>query len=140
VLSSTTVTANGQDGPLTLHAGSPLHIAIAANGGTAGFANPSDVYLVVSAPFGLLWLDSSGFTTTATPLNLGPLANFGPTTFLSVSNVSSLPSGTYSWFIVVTGASGTFPTWFRRTFSRKLASAEPRPFSRMARSLRLSVA
>ncbi|HEY7171772.1 MAG TPA: hypothetical protein VH417_13065 [Vicinamibacterales bacterium] len=108
VLPSAIITANGQGDPLTLHAGSPLQLTIAATGGTPGFANPSDVYVGVAAPFGLLWLGGGGFTTATTALYHGPLANFGPLTLLTVPNVSALPPGDYLWFIAVTGPSGTF--------------------------------
>jgi hypothetical protein len=107
VLPSVTITANGQGGPLTLHAGSPLQLVIAGDGGTAGFANPSDVYIGMSSPLGRLWLGAGGFTTTATAFYHGPLPTFRPTALLTLPNVSMLPFGTYSWFIIITGSSGS---------------------------------
>jgi len=93
---SATITANGSGGPLALHAGNSLQLAIAADGGTPGFANPSDVYVGTSSPVGLLSLGPCGFTTTATALYHGPLATFGPAPLFTIPNVSVLPSGTYS--------------------------------------------
>jgi hypothetical protein len=104
---SATITANGSGGPLTLHAGDALQVAIAADGGTPGFTNPSDVYVGVSAPFGVLFLGPGGFTTTTTALYHGAVPTFGPAPLFTIPNVSSLPSGTYSWFVVVMGAGGT---------------------------------
>jgi hypothetical protein len=106
-LPSATITANSSGGPLTLHAGNSLQLAIGADGGLPGFANPSDVYVGVSSPLGLLWLGSGGFTTTATALYHGALASFGPAPLFTIANVSVLPSGSYSWFLIVTGAGGT---------------------------------
>jgi hypothetical protein len=105
---SVTITANGQGGPLTLPPNSALQIAIAANGGTSGFANPSDLYIGVSGPFGLLWLTSLGLSPTMAAVRHGPLASFGPLPVLNFPNVSVLPSGSYVWFIAIAGASGTF--------------------------------
>jgi hypothetical protein len=104
--SSVTITANGQGNPLTLAQGSSLQIAVAADGGTLGFANPSDMYIGLSTPSALLWLAASGFTTTVTALYHGPLATFGSVTLFNIPNVSVLPAGTYTWFILVNGANG----------------------------------
>ena len=101
-----TMTANGQAGPLTLPPGSALQLAIAADGGTAGFANPTDLYIGLRAPFGVLWLSSAGFTSTITAAYHGPLASFPPTPVLNLANVSVLPPGTYSWFVIANGANG----------------------------------
>jgi hypothetical protein len=102
-----TITANGSDGPLTLHPGDSLQIAVAANGGTPGFANPSNLYIGVSTPLGVFWLSTSGFTPMVTPVYSGPLPNFGLTSVLTIPDVSTVPSGSYLWVIVVTGATGT---------------------------------
>ena len=101
-----TMTANGQVGPLTLPPGSSLQLAIGADGGTAGFANPTDLYIGVSAPFGVLWLSGAGFTPTVTAIYHGPLPSFAPVPVLNLANVSVLPPGTYSWFVIANGANG----------------------------------
>ena len=103
---SATITANGLGGVVSLPQGSSLQLAIAVNGGTPGFSNPSDLYIGVSSPFGVLWLTSLGFSTTAGAIYHGLLPSFGPTPLLNIPNVSVLPSGDYVWFIVVNGASG----------------------------------
>jgi hypothetical protein len=104
---SATITANGQTGPLILPSGSALQLAIAADGGTPGFANPSDLYMGVSSPFGVFWITSLGFSPTIGAIYHGPLPSFGPAPLLSIPDVSVLPLGNYVWFMVVTGASGT---------------------------------
>ena len=101
------MTANGSDGPLTLPANSSLQLALTANGGTPGFSNPSDFYVGVSTPFGPLFLGPSGFTTAVTILYHGPLPSFGPTALFAIPNASALPTGSYIWFAIATGAKGT---------------------------------
>ena len=71
---------------------------------TTGFATPEALYLGASTPSGVIWLTNTGFTSTVTPIFTGPLASFGPTTLFNIPNASVLPSGSYQWFILVTGS------------------------------------
>jgi len=107
MLPSATITANGSGAPQIIHSGNSLQLAVGGNGGTPGFANPSDVYVGVSSPVGVLYLGPGGFTTTVTALYHGPLATFGPAPLFTIPNVAALPAGAYSWFLVVTGTGGT---------------------------------
>jgi YD repeat-containing protein len=108
VPSSVTITANGQGDPLTLSPGSPLQIAIAGDGGTQGFANPSTMYVGVYVQSVFLWLTPSPaplhFEPEVTPFYQGPLGTFASTLVLNFQ--SGLPVGTYTWFILVNGANG----------------------------------
>jgi hypothetical protein len=105
---SLAISANGSSGALTLPPHTALQIAIAADSGTPGFANPSDLYIGLSTPFGVLFLGSSGFTPAVTALYHGPLAIFGPAALFNIPDSSALPPGTYVWFILVNGSTGTF--------------------------------
>ena len=105
-LPSVTITANGQGDPLTLGPNASLQIAITTDGGTSGFANPSDLYVGLAAPFGVLFLSDLGFTPTVKALYHGPLPSFGPVPLFNIPNVSVLPPGNYTWFILVSGSTG----------------------------------
>src|SRR6186997_2248459 len=59
-LSSVTITANGQGEFLQIGSNSSLQIAIAADGGTLGFHNPSDLYLGVVASSGVSYFTPTG--------------------------------------------------------------------------------
>ena len=124
---SVNITANGSDGPLTLQPADSLQIAFAADGGTPGFASPSDLYIGVSTPFGVFWLSTVGFTPTMTVLFHGPLPSVGPTPLFTIPNVSTVPSGSYVWFIVVTGAKGTVFDLVQTTIAPSRASSSSRP-------------
>ncbi len=91
---------NGEDGPLTLGAGDPLHLTFAYKT-NAGVVNPARVYAGVIAPFGVYWLTSTGFTSTQGTLYSGPLSTVPPATLLNLSNAASLPVGSYVWFVIV---------------------------------------
>jgi hypothetical protein len=105
---SLSITANGSSGTLTLPPHGALQIAIAADSGTPGFANPSDLYIGLSTPQGVLFLGNSGFTPAVTALYHGPLAIFGPAALFNIPDSSVLAPGTYVWFILVNGPTGTF--------------------------------
>jgi hypothetical protein len=95
------VTANGTHGTLTLHTGDPLAIAFAVDTNWEGPLNPAQLYIGVVTPFGVMWLGPSGFGPTPTPLYSGALPSFGPVTLVNIPNVSALPTGDYTWFMVV---------------------------------------
>jgi hypothetical protein len=108
VAPSVSITANGSGGPITPPPHTSLQIAIAGNGGTTGFANPSDLYVGVATPAGVFFLGSSGFTSAVTVLFHGALPTFGPATVVNIPDVSALPAATYTWFVVVNGTTGAF--------------------------------
>ena len=94
------VTANGQDGPLTLEPGDPLQVALAFDVGQ-GVMNPAEMYIGLFTPFGLFWLGPAGFSLLPLRLYAGPLPAFGPARLFNIPNVSALWPGVYWWFVVV---------------------------------------
>ena len=56
------VTANGTDGPLTLHPGQPLQIAIGFDAHGVGTVSPAELYLGLAGPFGVVWFTPSGLS------------------------------------------------------------------------------
>jgi M6 family metalloprotease-like protein len=107
-LPSVSISVNGSHGTVTPPRSGPLEIAIAASGGSAGFANPSDLYFGVNIGGVSWWVTPQGsFSSTQTRLYRGPLASFGPATIMALPSAEVLPNGTYVWFVfVVNGTSG----------------------------------
>jgi hypothetical protein len=107
---SASITANGQDGDVTVRRDEALRIEIGADGGTAGFANPSELYFGLNTSGATYWLTPQGtFTTTVTRLYRGLLPSFGPTTLLNLPSAGVLPDGSYRWFVLV--VNGTTPIY-----------------------------
>ena len=107
---SASITANGQDGAVTVRRDEALRIEIGADGGTAGFANPSELYFGLNTSGATYWLTPQGtFTTTVTRLYRGLLPSFGPTTLLNLPSAGVLPDGSYRWFVLV--VNGTTPIY-----------------------------
>jgi glucose/arabinose dehydrogenase len=104
-------TANGQDGPLLLTAGSSLQIDFGFDAGASGFVPAAELYIAVVTPFGMVWLDAvQGFGSAIAPAYVGPLPTFGPAPLLHVADVSSLASGVWAWVILVDPVVDGFPT------------------------------
>ena len=95
------VVANGSDGPLTLGPGSSLRIDVAFDTHSGSPLNPAEVYIGFSSPFGLRWFTPSGTGPTPVPVLSGSLPTFGPSLLFNIPNVSALPAGPYTWFMVV---------------------------------------
>ena len=95
------VTANGTDGPLTLHPGQSLQIGIGFDAHAVGTVSPAELYLGLAGSFGVVWFTPSGLSLSPVRLYAGPLPTFGPATLLDIPNVAVFPSGIYYWFMVV---------------------------------------
>lgn len=98
--STVQLTANGSHGSVTLAPGAALNIEGQFDAPGTGLAN-ANVFIGVSAPFGLFWVGPSGFTPAFVAVHSGPLADFGPTTLLPFPSTAGFPSGTYKWFMFV---------------------------------------
>jgi hypothetical protein len=95
------VTANGGDGPITLHAGQSLQIRIAFDAHAVGVVNPAELYLGIATPFGVFWITPAGVSLAPARLYTGPLPTFGPAALFNIPNVAGLPPGNYYWFMIV---------------------------------------
>jgi uncharacterized membrane protein len=95
------VTVNGEDGPLTLGPGDPLHARLAFNTHGLGALTPAETYIAIATSGGVFWLSPTGFTLTVTPLFTGPLPTIAPATLLNIADVSAIPPGVYVWLMVV---------------------------------------
>ena len=95
-------TANGSDGPVSIPAGSSMRIDLSFDAGSAGSLSTAEVYVAVFTPSGLLWLDpAQGFTPSLARLHSASLPTFGPSNFITVSDVSALAPGGYLWLVLV---------------------------------------
>jgi hypothetical protein len=101
---------NGGDAPQLLGAGQALQIAIGFTS-TAGVVDPAEVYVAVSTPFGLFWLDpaTGNFGSQVTPVYSGPIGTIAPSTLLTIPDASLLPPGPYWWFTIVDRDSDGIP-------------------------------
>jgi glucose/arabinose dehydrogenase len=108
---SVRVTANGTDGPLSLGSQDPLAVAISFDAGSAGAIATAEVYVGVSTPGGLFWLNpaTQSFVPAVTRAYTGPLPSFGPLTVVNLPNVSMLAAGRYRWFAIVDRDSNGVP-------------------------------
>jgi hypothetical protein len=105
---SAAITANGQDGSVNVSRSDPLRIEITADGGSTGFANPSELYLGVNGNGATYWLTPLGnFSPTLTRLYRGPLPSFGPAALVNLPTAGVLPNGVYRWFVLI--VNGTTP-------------------------------
>ncbi|MEP6917373.1 MAG: PQQ-dependent sugar dehydrogenase [Acidobacteriota bacterium] len=97
------LTANGQDTAVALAAGQSLQLAISFDAGPAGVVNPAEIYIGVTTPFGVFWLDpaTGAFGPSLARLYSGPLGTAPSSTLLTIPDVSVLPAGAYWRFAIV---------------------------------------
>jgi hypothetical protein len=96
------VTANGSQGPMALPATAPLQIDISFFAGDTGALPSAEIYIGLSTPFGLFWLDPlQGFVSQLSPVYSGPTGSFSLSPFLLLSTAGALPSGAYWWIVLV---------------------------------------
>jgi hypothetical protein len=102
VTPSVDVSANGQNGPLTLPPGTPLRIDWSFDAGSAGVVNVAEIYVALLTPFGTFWADPArGFVPTVTRAYAGPLSTSAPAPLFDVPNFTGFPPGRYWWVIIV---------------------------------------
>ena len=95
------LTANGSDGPLTLSPSSSLQIDISFIVGTGGPLTSAEMYIGLSGPFGMLWLDPvEGLTPTLSRVYVGPLGDFSLSPWLTLPG-GALPAGGFRWVILI---------------------------------------
>jgi glucose/arabinose dehydrogenase len=105
------LTANGQDGPLVLSAGSPLRIDFGVDAGAGGFLPFAELYIAVMTPFGMVWLDpATGYGPAVVPLYTGPVPTFGPVPLVDLPDASGLASGAWLWLIMADQVADGVPT------------------------------
>jgi hypothetical protein len=62
----------------------------------------AEMYIGLSTPFGLFWLDPAlGFTPALSRVHTGPLGNFSLSPFVLLPSAGDLPSGAYWWIVLV---------------------------------------
>jgi hypothetical protein len=96
------VTANGSDelvSPLSVFDSIELNISFTA--GSAGTLSSAEVYIGLSTPRGIYWMDPVlGFTPALSRAHVGPLGDFSLSPWLVVGPGSLLP-GAYTWFVLI---------------------------------------
>jgi hypothetical protein len=96
------LTANGSHGPVVLAPSDALQIDISFVAGGTGTLDSAEMYIGLSTPFGLFWLDPvQGFTPALSRIYAGPLANFTLSPFVLLPSAGELPSGAYRWIVLV---------------------------------------
>jgi hypothetical protein len=87
---------------VTVTSGSALQIDLAFDAGSGGRLDSAEIYVAVVTPAGLFWLDPvRGFTRSLARLRSGPLPTFGPSSFITIADVSTLGPGGYIWLVLV---------------------------------------
>jgi len=95
------ITANGSNGLVTLSSTDSLSIALSFTAGVNGPLNSAEIYIGLSTPSGLFWVDpTQGFTTALRRAHVGPLGDFSLSPWLTLPP-GALPSGGYTWIILV---------------------------------------
>ena len=92
------IDANGSDDPVTISEGDMLAIDLSFDAGSH-VGESSEYYLVVVAPFGILWLTGGGWIPSLAPITLyqGPLVSIPRITLGSFVP----PAGLWIWFLIV---------------------------------------
>ena len=94
-------TANGSDGPVFLSPTQSLQLAISFTVGSGGPLNSAEIYIGLSTPFGLFWVDpAQGFTPTLSRVHVGPVGDFSLSPWLTLPP-GSLPPGGYAWIVLI---------------------------------------
>jgi glucose/arabinose dehydrogenase len=96
------ITANGGDGPVMLSSTTDsLRIDISFQAGGNGELNSAEVYIGLTTPNGILWMDPvQGFTSALSRVHVGHLGNFSLSPWLTLGP-GSLPPGRYTWFVLI---------------------------------------
>jgi glucose/arabinose dehydrogenase len=101
---------NATDGPLVLTDGDPLQLHLFFDDGPSGPVDPAEIYIGVSTPAGVFWLDpQQGFTPVVTAAVVGPVPTFDATLF-TIPDAGVLVPGTYVWFVMVDDDADGIPT------------------------------
>ena len=78
-------TANGSDGPVIVSQSDSLQIDISFVVGGGGPLTSAEIYIGLSTPFGMLWLDpSQGFTATLSRVYVGSSGNMSLSPWLTM--------------------------------------------------------
>ncbi len=94
-------TANGSDGPVFLSPTQSLQLAISFTAGSGGPLNSAEMYIGLSTPFGLFWVDpTQGLTSTLSRAHVGPLGDFSCHRGLTLGP-GALSRGGYTWIILI---------------------------------------
>ena len=94
-------TANGSDGPVFLSPTQSLQLAISFTAGSGGPLNSAEMYIGLSTPGGLFWVDPvQGLTSTLSRVHVGPVGDFSLSPWLTLGP-GALSRGGYTWIILV---------------------------------------
>ncbi|MEO5742190.1 MAG: PQQ-dependent sugar dehydrogenase [Vicinamibacterales bacterium] len=94
------ITANGSDGPVTLSATDSLRLDLSFTT-SGGPLSAAEVYIGLSTPTGVLWVDpAQGFTSALKRVHVGALGSFSLSPWLNLSP-GALPVGGYTWFVLI---------------------------------------
>jgi glucose/arabinose dehydrogenase len=94
-------TASGSNGPVFLSSTQSLQLAISFIAGSGGVLSSAEIYIGLSTPNGIFWMDpGQGFTPALSRAHVGPLGDFSLSPWLTLGP-GSLPPGGYTWFILV---------------------------------------
>ena len=96
------VTANGAQGPVVLSLTDQLQIDISFFAGEAGSLPSAEIYIGLSTPFGMFWLDPlEGFAPALSRVASGPTGSFVLSPFVFLGTAGTLPPGAYWWFVLI---------------------------------------
>ena len=103
------MTANGSDGPVTVSSAESLRLDISFTVGSGGALNSAEIYIGLSTPSGLFWVDpAQGFTPALSRAYVGPLGGFSLSPWLTLP-AGALAAGGYSWIVLIDDDSDGIP-------------------------------
>jgi glucose/arabinose dehydrogenase len=94
-------TANGSDGPVQVSSTESIRLDISFAAGAGGALNSAEIYIGLSTPSGVFWVDPvQGFTPALRRAHVGPVGDFSLSPWLTLEP-GALPPGGYTWIILL---------------------------------------